>query len=275
VGDSPWLGVYRTLLAARLKSQLTYRISFGLDIFGSIMVEATDFAEIYVIFHNVPTLGGLDITSAFLVFGLGTLGFALANAVFGELDTMPTFIRTGTLEVMLLRPLPLLAQIITGDVRLKRLGGAAVGVVVLGVGLATADMWAGHARPALSARCPAAIFGALFPVAGAVQFWLTDAGDVTTASPSVVPTPRAIPAAPCHCRCDCSSPSSSRRRSPLTCRHWRSSASRGHPGCQRGSAGALLSWQSWPGPGLCSWGGKGFGITREQADEHRARRADR
>ena len=140
MGDSPWLGVYRTLLAARLKSQLTYRTSFGLDVFGSIMVEATDFAEIYVIFHNVPTLGGLDIASAFLVFGLGTLGFALANAVFGELDTMPTFIRTGTLEVMLLRPLPLLAQIVTGDLRLKRLGGAAVGVVILGASLVTADV---------------------------------------------------------------------------------------------------------------------------------------
>jgi ABC-2 type transport system permease protein len=167
---------------AQLRSQLSYRTSFTLDVLGSGMVAATDFAEVYVIFHNVPTLGGLDAAAAFLVFGLGTLAFALANALFGQLDTMPTFIRTGTLEIMLLRPMPLLAQIVTGDVRLKRIGGAAVGVVVLGVGLALTDVRWTPATAALLVLSPlsgAAVFGALFLVAGAVQFWLVDAGEVT------------------------------------------------------------------------------------------------
>jgi ABC-2 type transport system permease protein len=182
VADGGALAAYRAVLGARLRSQLSYRTSFGLDVFGSVMVAVTDFTEVYVIFHNVPTLGGLDASAAFLVFGLGTLGFALAQALFGELDTMPTFIRTGTLEIMLLRPMPLLAQIVTGDVRLKRIGGAVVGVVILGTGLVLADVRWTPATIALLVLSPvsgAAVFGALFLGAGAVQFWLVDAGEVT------------------------------------------------------------------------------------------------
>ena len=173
---------YRAILGARLRSQLVYRTSFALDVAGSTMVALTDFVEVYVIFHNVPTLGGLDAAAAFLVFGLGTLGFALGNAVCGELDGMPQYIRTGTLEVLLLRPIPLLAQIITGDVRLKRFGGAAVGVVVLVVGLRWTHVHWTPARVVLVVISPlagAVLFGAVFLAAGAVQFWLVDAADVT------------------------------------------------------------------------------------------------
>lgn len=179
------LGAYRAIVAARLRSQLIYRTSFRLDVFGSLMVALTDFAEVYVIFHNVPTLGGLDVRASFLVFGLATLGFALANAVFGELDTMPQFIRTGSLDTMLLRPLPLLSQIITGDVQLKRLGGALVGFVVLVLGLANVQVDWTPARVTLLLLSPfsgAMIYGALFVVAGAVQFWLVDAAEITNAT---------------------------------------------------------------------------------------------
>lgn len=175
---------YRVVIGARMRAQVVYRGSFALDVFGSVMVAVTDFVEVYVIFHNVPTLGGLDVSSAFLVFGLATLGFAVANAICGDLDNMPTLIRAGTLEVMLLRPMPLLTQLITGDVRLKRIGGAVVGLGVLITGLVLADIEWTPARAVLIAVTPltgAVVFGALFLAAGAVQFWLVDAGDVTNA----------------------------------------------------------------------------------------------
>lgn len=176
------LTAYRTVLGARLRSQLTYRASFGLDVMGSVMASVADFVEVYVVFHNVPTLGGLDVGAAFLVFGLGALGFALADTVCGSLDNMPVYVRSGSLEVMLLRPLPLLAQIITGDVRLKRFGAAAVGVVVLGIGVRFLDVHWTPTRVAMVVLSPlsgALIFSALFVVAGAVQFWLIDASEVT------------------------------------------------------------------------------------------------
>jgi ABC-2 type transport system permease protein len=176
------LSAYRTVVASRLRSQLVYRTSFGLDVLGSATIALVDFAEVYVIFHNVPLLGGLDAGAAFLLFGLATMGFALANAVCGQLDDMPTHIRTGALEVMLLRPQPLLAQVITNDIMLKRIGGAAVSTVVLGAGISLVDVQWTPQRLLLLAVTPlagAGVFSALFLTAGALQFWMIDAAEVT------------------------------------------------------------------------------------------------
>jgi len=178
------LQAYRTVIRSRLRSQTVYRTSFTLDVLGSVAVALVDFAEVYVIFHSVPLLGGLDAAAAFLLFGLASLGFALANAVCGQLDAMPTHVRSGALEVMLLRPQPLLAQVISNDIVLKRIGGAAVSTVVLGAGLSLTHIDWTPQRVLLLAVTPVAaagVFSALFLTAGAVQFWLIDAAEVTNA----------------------------------------------------------------------------------------------
>jgi ABC-2 type transport system permease protein len=175
------LHAYQTVIGARVRSQLVYRTSFWLDVLGSMMIAGIDFIEIYVVFHNVPTLGGLNFTEAFLVFGLATFTFALGDIACGNLDTMPTYIRGGTLDVMLLRPMPLLAQLITGEVRLRRLGRAGVGIAVLVLALSLADIrWTVPtlALLVMSTLSGAAVFAALFLVAGASQFWLVDAGEL-------------------------------------------------------------------------------------------------
>jgi ABC-2 type transport system permease protein len=175
---------YRTVVESRIRSQTAYRVSFLVDVVGSVMFALVDLIEVYVIFHNVPTLGGLNLPSALLVFGLAMLGFALANTICGQLDTIPQYIRSGSLDVMLLRPQPLLAQIITVDISVRRLGASVVGAGVLAAGLASVHVHWTPARVALLVAAPfsaAGIFSALFLAAGAVQFWLIDAAEVTSA----------------------------------------------------------------------------------------------
>ena len=174
--------VYRALLGSRVRSQVQYRTSFTVDVLASVAVATADLAEVYVVFHNVDTLGGLDWRAALLVFGLSHLGFALANLVTGNVDTMPVYIRTGTLDVLLLRPEPVLAQVIAGDVRLRRLGSVGVALATLTAALAVQDVDWTPARVALVVATPftaAAVFSALFVVAGALQFWLVEASEVT------------------------------------------------------------------------------------------------
>jgi ABC-2 type transport system permease protein len=199
---SAWLP-YRALLASRVRSQTSYRTSFVLDVFGSFATGATEFAEVYIIFHNVPVFGGLDFGAAMLLFGLANLSFALADLMAGTLDQVPQLIRSGTLDVLLLRPLPLLPQLITGDVSLRRLGRATLAVGVLATGLTQVDIDWTPARVALLVVTPlagAAIFAALFVGAGAVQFWLVEGGEFTygftygssyaaSFSPAVMPFP--------------------------------------------------------------------------------------
>jgi ABC-2 type transport system permease protein len=175
---------YRALIGSRVRSQLSYRTSFGADVLASFASGVAEFVEIYAIFHSVPQLGGLDFGGSVLLFGLATLGFALGDLVAGQMDGIPAFLRAGTLDVMLVRPLSLLGQLLSTDVSLRRFGRASTGVVALVAALLVVDVSWTPARLALLLLTPltgAALFAAVFVLAGAVQFWLLDGSEVTNA----------------------------------------------------------------------------------------------
>jgi ABC-2 type transport system permease protein len=174
--------VYRVLLGSRVRSQLAYRTSFWLTALTSVGVGVIEFTEIYVILRNVPIFGGLDFAQAALVFALGNMGFALADMVFGQLDAMPTHLRMGRLEVLLVRPMPLLLQLITADFQLRRLGRVAVGLVIFLVALPGLHLTLTPRVVYLLVLTPfvgAAIYGALFTAAGGVLFFLIDGAEFT------------------------------------------------------------------------------------------------
>jgi ABC-2 type transport system permease protein len=175
---------YSTVLASRIRAQMSYRSSFWINAGNSFGVGILEFAEIYILLSNTPTLGGLTFAQAALVFGLANLGFSLADLVFGQTDQIPRYVREGKLEAFLLRPMPLLAQMITSDFQLRRAGRAILGLFVV----LTVLFWV---QPELSARTiylliitpitGAAIYGALFVLAGGIQFWLIDGAEFTNA----------------------------------------------------------------------------------------------
>jgi ABC-2 type transport system permease protein len=175
---------YRTILGSRVRSQLAYRTSFWLNVVTSMAVGGVEFIELYAILSNVPVFGGLDLRQAALVFALANAGFAIAQVVFGQLDTMPTYLRLGRLEVMLVRPMPLMLQLITSDFQLRRLGQLAVSVMIIIVVLPGLDL---HYTPAtvyllgITPFVGAAIYGAFFVTAGGLQFFLIDGAEFTAA----------------------------------------------------------------------------------------------
>ncbi|WP_216843486.1 ABC transporter permease [Phytoactinopolyspora alkaliphila] len=175
---------YRALLGSRLRAQMAYRRSFAMDAIGSIAVGMFEFAEIYVIFAKVEFLGGLDFAAAALLFALANLGFSLADMVVGHADQLPTYLRAGTLDAFLLRPLPVLTQLITSDIALRRVGRAGMAVVVLAIALPLNDIAWSPAKVGLLVTAISAgvsIFAALFVCAAAVQFWLIEGSEFTNA----------------------------------------------------------------------------------------------
>jgi ABC-2 type transport system permease protein len=134
--DRPsWVAPYTAILGSRLRSQLQYRTSFGIELVSNIGVGAVQLAEVYVVFHNVRLLGGLDVNAALLVFALSNLGFGLADLVTGNLDQINEALRLGTFDVLMVRPLPVLAQLVLADVTLKRMGRGLLALMVLALAL--------------------------------------------------------------------------------------------------------------------------------------------
>lgn len=167
----------RLLVSARLRSQTAYRGSFAADVAGQMVLALTEFVELYAIVHNIPTFGGMTFAQALLVFAFASVGFSIGDLILGETDSMSEVIRTGKLEVLLIRPLPVLLQLMTSDFQLRRVGRLAFALIALAAALVLTDIQWDPAKVALFIVTPlagAAIFGALFVGAGAVQFWLLD-----------------------------------------------------------------------------------------------------
>lgn len=178
------VAVYRALLRSRLAAQTTYRRSFAADVLSQAFLGVIDLAEILVVFGQVRVLGGLDLDACLLLFALATTGFALADMLVGHLDDLPSYVRSGRLDALMLRPLPLLAQVVVEDLSLRRLGRAVTATAVLVVALARLDVDWTPARAVLVVVTPlvgAVVFSAVFVAGASVTFWLVEAREVANA----------------------------------------------------------------------------------------------
>lgn len=175
---------YRMLLLSRLASQLEYRQSFGLELVGQAGVVVLDLLEVLAVFHQVPVLNGFSVTDTLVMFGLASVGFALADLVVGQIDNLGEYVRMGTLDILLVRPLAVLGQLITTDLQLRRLGRVGLGLGVLAVALSRAGVDWTPARVAVllvTPLCGMVIFSSLWVGGSSVIFYLVEGQEFVSA----------------------------------------------------------------------------------------------
>lgn len=175
---------YRAVLASRVRAQRSYPTGFALDMVGSLLIGITEFGEVWVIFHNVTVLGGLSFDAMLVLFGLSNFAFSVADLVVGHLDTLPTYIRAGTIDAFYLRPQPVLAQLMTSEVSLRRLSRIAVAVVALAIGLHVNSVplsFHSVVMVGIAVFFGSAIFAGVFVCAASAQFFLVNGAEFTNA----------------------------------------------------------------------------------------------
>ncbi|MFC8826113.1 ABC transporter permease [Streptomyces sp. NPDC057137] len=178
-----WEGMraYGLIVAMWMRSTMTYRASFAMTAFGNFAVTAFDFLAILMMFSHVDRLGGYSLPEVAFLYGAAGASFGLADLVMGSTDRLGRRIRDGTLDTLLVRPVPVLAQVAADRFALRRLGRITQGLLVLGYALVTVDIaW----TPLKVAMIPmmvlsgAVIFSAVFVAGAAFQFWAQDAAEV-------------------------------------------------------------------------------------------------
>ncbi|MFG2624827.1 ABC transporter permease [Streptomyces sp. NPDC048473] len=164
-----------------LRSTMAYRASFAMTAFGNFAVTAFDFVAILLMFQHVDALGGYTLPEIALLYGASGTAFGLADLVMGSMDRLGRRVRDGTLDTLLVRPVPVLAQVAADRFALRRLGRITQGALVLGYALVTLDIgW----TPLKVVMIPlmllsgAAIFAAVFVAGAAFQFVAQDASEV-------------------------------------------------------------------------------------------------
>jgi len=168
---------YRAIVRSRVAAQASYRASFAIELGSQVLLVLVEFVEIYVVFHQVDTLGGFDYAEVAVMYGLAVASFGVADLAFGHVDRLPAYLRAGTFDSFLLRPLSALGQLVTSVFTLRRLGRVGTGVVVLAIALHAADIDWTLARAGLLVLTPVAgavIFSAVFVATSTIGFWVVE-----------------------------------------------------------------------------------------------------
>ncbi|WP_250298841.1 ABC transporter permease [Streptomyces sp. A 4/2] len=175
------LRAYRLIAGMWIRSTMTYRASFAMTAFGNFAATGLDFVAILLMFSHVTRLGGYSLGEIAFLYGSASTAFGLSDLVMGSMDRLGRRIRDGTLDTLLVRPAPVLAQVAADRFALRRLGRISQGLLVLGYALLALDIdW----TPLKVAMVPmmvlsgGAIFAAVFVAGGAFQFWAQDASEV-------------------------------------------------------------------------------------------------
>ncbi len=176
--------IYVRLIRSRIRSQVQYRSSFVMAIVGNLLVSFLDFLGILVFFHHVPSLGGWKFEEIAFLYGSSYIGMRFADMAVGHIEQLPQYIRMGTFDTFLMRPLGSLFQMTTGDFSLRQLGGAIQGSVIFGLALGwvtVAWTFGRVAMVAITIVSGAAIFSAVWIIGNAISFWLIDTREIANA----------------------------------------------------------------------------------------------
>ena len=176
--------VYPRILASRVRSQRAYPVSFALDLISQAIAQAGELVVILALFAHTSALGGFSREEVLLIYALSGISFGVADLLVGQLDQLPHWIRTGEFDVLLTRPLGTLAQLVTADIQLRRLGRCVVALVVLGVAVAGTGIEPTPLNLALLVLTP--VFGtviicAIWVVTCAVSFWIVEGRELANA----------------------------------------------------------------------------------------------
>jgi ABC-2 type transport system permease protein len=173
------LRLYALFLRAQIRSQLQYRVSFGLDVISTLLVSGVEFAAFALVTTRFGSVGGWTLAEVALLYGLAEFSFGVMDLLFGGFDApnVAKHVRSGSFDQFLLRPSSLTLQVFGSEFALRRLGRIALGSSILLYALGSSPVDWTLEKAALIPLCITGLvlfFGGLFVVGGALTFWTVE-----------------------------------------------------------------------------------------------------
>jgi ABC-2 type transport system permease protein len=172
------------LLRASLRAQMAYRLSFALLTLTAGLATFMDFLVLAAIFTHLPRLAGWSLPEVALLYGVAGVAFGITDLCVGTLDSLPQMIREGSFDVVLVRPVGTLYQVLAREFGMRRVGKIAQSGAVLAFALAHVHVAWSPPRVAMLASTLVTgplIFGSVWVIAVTHVFWTVDTGEVSNA----------------------------------------------------------------------------------------------
>lgn len=183
-GLADGLRAYVLIAGMWVRSTMTYRASFVMLAAGQFVSTGLDFAAILIMFAHTPRLGGFALPEVAFLYATSGMALGLADLLIGSSGRLGQRVRDGSFDTLLVRPVPVFAQVAADRFALRRLGRIAQATVVLGWSLASLDVhwtWDRVLMMPLMILSGTVIFCSIFVLGAAFQFLASDAAEVQNA----------------------------------------------------------------------------------------------
>jgi ABC-2 type transport system permease protein len=172
------------LLRASVRAQLSSRLSFALLTLTAAGATFMDFLVIAAIFTHLPRLAGWSLPEIGLLYGVAGVAFGITDLCIGTLDALPQIIRDGAFDVLLVRPVGTLYQVLAREFGMRRVGKIGQAGAVLAYSIAHVHVaWSAPKVAMLASTVVTGplIFGSVWVIAVTHVFWTVDTGEVANA----------------------------------------------------------------------------------------------
>lgn len=113
------------------RSALQYRSSFYMQIVAQFIMIAGELMAVTVLLDRFHAIGQWQAGEILFFFGMMQMVFALTEGLGRGITSFPGIINSGEFDAILLRPRPLLTQVLCMRLDLRRLGGMLVGLAAM------------------------------------------------------------------------------------------------------------------------------------------------
>ena len=165
-------------LRHNLMSSMAYRGAFFLQVFGMILNNTMLLFFWWVLFNQLPTLRGWDLTQVMILFGILAFGFGLANVVCGNAFQVARIIVRGDLDYYLALPADPLVHLLVSRMSISAWGDMAFGLVLYLI--AAPDAWRNLPLFLLLGLLAGLVIVAFGVLVGSLAFWVGNADNLAS-----------------------------------------------------------------------------------------------
>lgn len=108
--------IYIENMKMELKSQIEYKASFIMTFISQIAIFFTYYFMTITLFQKFDNIKGFNVYEVLLCFSIVQFGFAFNETFFRGVDKFEDFIIDGSLDRLLLRPQPILFQVLASKI---------------------------------------------------------------------------------------------------------------------------------------------------------------
>lgn len=169
--------LYLKYFSIHLKSQMQYRASFFFTLLGQFLTSFSVFISIAFLMSRVRAVEGFTYQEVLLCFGTVLLSFSLAEAFARGFDSFSSTISNGEFDRILVRPRPIVFQVLASKIEFTRVGRLLQAALVFCYAIpASGIRWTAEKvfTLCLMIVCGALAFSGLFVVYAALCFFTTE-----------------------------------------------------------------------------------------------------